>query len=340
MSKYFYLILVSIVLLSCSNSENETGSNNSSNVLSVRTHSIDLISLNNAQCFTSVTVGQNSLEEVGVCWSTSQNPTVAGPHAVGTLNQVTQFYSTNLGPLNMNTTYYIRSYAKDNTGVVYSSQSSFKTLNKVYNLGGGVTDIDGNNYGSVVLNNQEWMAKNLNVSKYRNGDIIPQVTDINQWNNLTTGAWCYYRNDTSNGTVYGKLYNWYAINDPRGLAPQGWHIPSDAEWTDLVNFLGGENAAGPKIKEFVALPWETSFANNQSGFNAIPSGTGYLNYNNVIVNPTLDDVFKNNPKVCYWWSSTVNGDLAFSRNVSSIGNTITRSGLLKKSAISVRCIKN
>ena len=84
------------------------------------------------------------------------------------------------------------------------------------------------------------MLKNLDVSKYRNGDDIPQVTDATTWANLTTGAWCYYENNTANGTVYGKLYNWFAVNDPRGLAPSGWHIPSQAEWVTLQNCLGND----------------------------------------------------------------------------------------------------
>jgi hypothetical protein len=92
---------------------------------------------------------------------------------------------------------------------------------------------------TITIGNQVWTSKNLDVETYRNGDVIPQVQDQNAWNNLTTGAWCYYDNDASNGTKYGKLYNWYAVNDPRGLAPNGYHIPTDAEWTTLVNYLGG-----------------------------------------------------------------------------------------------------
>jgi uncharacterized protein (TIGR02145 family) len=84
------------------------------------------------------------------------------------------------------------------------------------------------------------MRENLDVVTYRNGDIIPQVTDPSLWSSLTTGAWCYYNNDANNGGIYGKLYNWYAVNDPRGLAPEGWHVPTDEEWETLTNKLGGE----------------------------------------------------------------------------------------------------
>lgn len=97
------------------------------------------------------------------------------------------------------------------------------------------------NYETVTIGTQEWKLKNLDVTHYRNGDPIPQVTDPTQWANLTTGAWCYYNNDSTNGTIYGKLYNWYAVNDPRGLAPIGYHIASDQEWATLFTFLGSLN---------------------------------------------------------------------------------------------------
>jgi uncharacterized protein (TIGR02145 family) len=119
-----------------------------------------------------------------------------------------------------------------------------------------VTDIDGNSYNLVEIDTQLWISKNLNVSKYRNGDEIPQVQDASEWAALTTGAWCYYENKEENGTTYGKLYNWYAVNDPRGLAPEGFHIPSDEEWNDLIENLGGENVAGGKMKEKGKVHWD------------------------------------------------------------------------------------
>jgi uncharacterized protein (TIGR02145 family) len=162
--------------------------------------------------------------------------------------------------------------------------------------GNGVTDIDGNQYSSVIIGTQEWMKKNLNVSKYSDGTVIPQVTDPTQWANLTTGAWCYYNNDTANGAVYGKLYNWYAVagihdNDPstpnKILAPQGWHVPSDAEWSILINHLdpnadGGNtlpNVVGGKMKSTGTLSagnglWNSpnTDATNESGFSGLPAG--------------------------------------------------------------------
>jgi uncharacterized protein (TIGR02145 family) len=135
-----------------------------------------------------------------------------------------------------------------------------------------VTDIEGNIYKTVLIDNQEWIAENLNVEHYCNGDIIPQIQDENQWKLLTTGAWCYQENNPENGKSFGKLYNWYAVNDPRGLAPKGWHIPSDADYTKLTSYLGGEEVAGGKLKATTLWESPNTGASNESGFTAFPGG--------------------------------------------------------------------
>jgi uncharacterized protein (TIGR02145 family) len=127
---------------------------------------------------------------------------------------------------------------------------------------------------TIVIGTQQWQAKNLDVAFYRNGDPIPQVTDSTLWANLTTGAWCYYNNDPLNGEIYGKIYNWYAVSDVRGLAPQGWHIPTNEEWTVLSNSLGGLSVAGIKMKVPGTTRWATpnTGADNSSGFAGLPGG--------------------------------------------------------------------
>ncbi len=126
----------------------------------------------------------------------------------------------------------------------------------------------------VQIGTQIWMTKNLNVSRYRNGDPIPQVTNPTEWANLTTGAWCYYNNASANGRFYGKLYNWYAVNDPRGLAPVGYHVPTDDEWTNLTTFLGGPSVGGGKMKSIGTSLWlsPNTNATNSSGFTGLPGG--------------------------------------------------------------------
>ena len=106
-------------------------------------------------------------------------------------------------------------------------------------------------YESVRIGNQEWMTRNLGVDRFRNGDLIPQVESDEEWKKAGENgrsAWCYYDNNPENGKKYGKLYNWYAVNDPRGLAPKGWRVPTNEEWTTLINFLGGKEVAGHKMK--------------------------------------------------------------------------------------------
>lgn len=120
---------------------------------------------------------------------------------------------------------------------------------------------------AVTIGTQVWTTTNLNVTTYRNGDIIPQVTDQTAWNNLTTGAWCYYGNNPAYEPTIGKLYNFYAIIDGRGLAPLGFHIPTLTEWNTLSTFLGGDSVAGGKIKSNTS--WDGT---NESGFNALPGG--------------------------------------------------------------------
>lgn len=130
----------------------------------------------------------------------------------------------------------------------------------------------------VRIGNQIWMLRNLNVSKYRNGDIIPEVKDSATWANLKTGAWCYHTNSSANGKTYGKLYNWYAVNDPRGLAPEGWHIPNLIEFAELRDFLGTNEEAGGKLKHISDSYWILpNDANNSSGFSALGSGVRFQN---------------------------------------------------------------
>ena len=192
-----------------------------------------------------------------------------------------------------------------------------------------VTAQDGKPYKTVKIGNQTWMAENLNVSTYRNGDTIPQVQDPKTWSSLTTGAWCYYGGKAETGARYGKLYNWYAINDPRGLAPEGWHIPTDAEWATLTNFLGGKIESSAKIKS--SKGWsQNGNGTNESGFNALPGGTRSIN-----------EAFSFAGDYGYWWtSSSFDGSNAWNRFLAYNNNYIGRSTGWKQFGNSVRCIKD
>ncbi len=185
---------------------------------------------------------------------------------------------------------------------------------------------------TIQIGTQKWMSKNLDVAFYRNGDPIPQVTDATAWAALTTGAWCYYNNDSTQGNKYGKMYNWYAVNDPRGLAPQGWHIPSDAEWTTLETTLGGSLVAGGKMKEAGTLNWTTpnTGGNNNSGFGGLPGGLrGNLG------------VFNNVPNYGFWWSATEDvTTIAWYRFLVYSSGGISRVNVNKHYGFSVRCLRD
>ena len=274
--------------------------------------------------------GGGNITSRGVVWNTTTGATIALSTKT-TDGTGTGTFSSILTGLTPNTTYYIRAYATNSAGTNYGNEISFKTAAPPALT---VTDIDGNIYKTVTICNQIWTETNLNVSKYRNGDIIPQVTDPTQWRNLTTGAWCYYLNDTANGPIYGKLYNWYAVNDSRGLAPTGYHIPSDSEFTILTTCLGGESVAGDKMKETSSTHWiiPNTVATNASGFTALPGGirgdSGPFNQIGV---------------TCNIWSTTVND--AVNKNVWCL-TLFNNQGITYKStpnygyACSVRCLRD
>jgi len=196
-----------------------------------------------------------------------------------------------------------------------------------------VVDIDGNSYQIINICNQKWTKKNLNVSHYKNGDIIPQVTDPSLWASLTTGAWCYYNNDPANETTYGKLYNWYAVNDPRGLAMTGWHIPTDSEWTTLTDCLGGMSVAGGKMKEDSTLHWWDSNINatNSSGFTGLPGGGR---------RPDGESIYIGGFGI--WWSSTedINTTKALNIGLSYDNGSTERLADNKNFGLSIRCVKD
>jgi uncharacterized protein (TIGR02145 family) len=137
-----------------------------------------------------------------------------------------------------------------------------------------VKDLDGNVYHTVKIGTQTWLAENLKVTHYSNGDAIPTVIDSKQWSNLTTGAYCNYNDDTILANTYGRLYNWYAVIDKRNIAPKGWHLPSLEEVNTLIKYLAGKNNAGCKMKESGTNHWEkpNEGATNESGFTALPGG--------------------------------------------------------------------
>lgn len=205
-----------------------------------------------------------------------------------------------------------------------------------------------NSYDTVRIGNQTWMSENLNVSRFRNGDTIPEAKTYEEWKKADDNeqpAWCYYDNDPENGKKYGKLYNWYAVNDSRGLAPVGYHIPSDAEWKKITDFLGGEDFAGTKMKSKsswlpdpvikggllgIRIGFQDGNGTNTSGFSGLPGGyRGYYG--------TFQTIGENG----FWWSSTeILTFYAWYHYLDNYFGKVYREYNVKRNGFSVRCVKN
>ena len=194
-----------------------------------------------------------------------------------------------------------------------------------------VTDIDGNVYDVITIGTQKWMKQNLNVTHYRNGDAIPNVTDNNAWGTLSTGAYSNYDNDINNANIYGRLYNYFTVADARNLCPTGWHVPSDAEWTTLTTYLGGESVAGGKLKEVGSSHWQSNIgATDENNFTALPGGSRY-NYNGL---------FYGFGSYGFWWSSTIgNPGNGFLRSINNYSTSLISNNYSKLDGYSVRCLK-
>jgi uncharacterized protein (TIGR02145 family) len=184
--------------------------------------------------------------------------------------------------------------------------------------------------GTVRIDTQTWAIANLNVSTFRNGDSIPEARTNKEW--VAAGesgkpAWCYYNNDPASGPKYGKLYNWYAVNDPRGLAPEGWTLPGDADWSALSHFLGGQAAAGTKMK--TTSGWTEGYnGTNESGFTGFPSGYRVENGS-----------FVNLGSIGTWWSTNESKTLEASDHYLARSSSLTRGSNPKQRGESVRCLK-
>jgi uncharacterized protein (TIGR02145 family) len=196
-------------------------------------------------------------------------------------------------------------------------------------------DFDGNVYNAVTIGPQTWMAENLKVSHYRNGEIIPMISIASSWIGNSAGAYCYYNNDVTTVSKYGYLYNWFGATDNRKICPLGWHLPTDNEWEFLINYLGGESVAGGKMKAKGITDWTSpnTGADNTSGFNASPSG--YRSNSN--------GSFLSGKSNAYFWSSNEYSLSPTSANTSYLyylNMYASKSSLPKGSGASIRCVKD
>ena len=231
----------------------------------------------------------------------------------------------------------------ENKSLISAGSSNLAKTEKLLSITKKILSEIKPHYESHRIGNQEWMTRNLDVDRFRNGALIPHIESNEDWEKAGENgqpAWCYYDNDPENGKKYGKLYNWYAVNDPRGLAPEGWQVPTDEEWEILVEYLGGKNIAGHKMKSVEG--WDESVdgdgyihngnGNNSSGFNGLPSGwrDSY-------------GIFVNVGKIADFWSATEDDlNAAWYRSLRFYnGNVYRNKDVNSKSfGASVRCLRD
>ena len=275
----------------------------------------------------------------GVCWGTSSVPTIDNSGTADGSGEGD--FVSSISGLKFGTSYFLRAYAINSAGTSYGSELKFKTKTPGIEFNtsltyGTVTDIDGKSYKTIPIGIQVWMSENLKTSKLNDGTAIPTVTDNAQWSNLITPAYCWYdNNDTLYENIYGAYYNWFAVTTGK-LCPVGWHIPSDSEWQLLVDYLGGSDIAGSKIKETGTNNWvlPNTDATNASGFTALPAGQ----------RGSLDGIFNGQGIYGGWWSTTELDasplSAAWCRWVHGDTTVVARNEIFKEDGFSVRCIKD
>ena len=305
-----------LILMSCSTTPNNNGGNNTV-VIPLAPTNLSAVAVSYSTQV-NLTWTDNSTNEAGY----KVQRKIDGGSFGDVASTAADMYTYSDFGLTPNTTYTYRVYSYNSAGnsLQYSNEVTITTNRSIAIL------------PSVTICNQIWTTKNLDVTTYRNGDDIRQVSDPTAWGNLTTGAWCYYFNNSTYGLTNGKLYNWYAVSDPRGLAPEGWHVPSDAEWTSLANCLGGSSEAGGALKEAGTSNWISPNigATNSSGFTALPSGGRFAS-----------SAFRYIGSSGYWWSSTeTSTSFAWYRTMSTNYASFGGTDLPKAYGFSVRLIKD
>jgi len=350
------LLLVTTLIMffyACSD-DNSPGGNNNGGVTSgivITTTSATNITNTGAISGGNITSdGGSAIIERGVCWSTSINPTIANAHTSN--GSSVGLFTSNITGLTAGVLYYVRAYATNANTTGYGNQITITTTGG----GGGssngcvggpatVTDIDGNVYNVVSIGNQCWMKENLKTTHYKNGVAIPNNLTDAQWQATTSGACADYNNDPTNTTVYGKLYNGYAVADPQGLCPTGWHEPEDWEWNILVKAIdpnadttcigcNQSSLAGGAMKEIGLAHWASpnTGATNSSGFTGLPGGyrgsTGACNYIGYYG---------------YWWSATQSSATSAYNRYLYFNNSNVPSysfNYYKTYGFSVRCVRD
>ena len=324
------LISVTAILtfISCSKNDPVTGA-----IPTVTTDHISAITQTSAIGGGDVTFGGgHSVSARGVCWSTNPIPTIASSKTTDGTGSGS--FTSNLTGLSPNTSYYVRAYATNNLGTGYGTERSFTTLPE--NGGETVTDIDGNVYHIITINKRDWLLENLKTTRYSKGEDIPEIVGNSEWSNMDKGGYCNYNKDAANAEIYGRLYNWFAVDDSRNICPTGWHVPTKTEWESLIDHLGGVSIAGGKMKSTGTLQqgnglWQepNTGATNESGFTALPGGSRDQDGNFLMLSNNAG-----------FWSSSTDGAEAWNYVLTYKYISTEQSLNDKRYGFSVRCIKD
>lgn len=323
----------------------------------VSTGELSEVTTTSAICSGSILSSAGSaVIDCGICWSTTPDPTING-NAVSSFNK-SGSYTCSISDLIPDMSYHVRAYAVTTEGTVYGNTIILttpteagtlpSTLNPDLNYG-KATDIDGNEYHTIVVGAQTWMVENLRVTKFRNGEIIPSVTDNTKWQQLKTAAQCTYNNNTEVNSIrkFGRLYNYFAVKDAGNLAPEGWHIATAMDWEELEDYLKYNQGVSKSLAQAMTskTDWSEStfsgavgtpdsetfmMANNTSGLAALPSGlrADYGQFTGVGV-------------YCAWWvMNEVDGNNAGFRSLNNYGTTIGINYYNQTFGLSVRCVKD
>ena len=353
MKKLFFAFAIIIVLISCK--KETTTPNNSGNTSNDTTKTSNDVSISEFNCASATIVGKiikgqpvsnvtatiaytggNGTSYLSKSHSSSGISGLSATLLAGTLanGEGTLVYTISGTPASVGSAKFVIALGGKSCTITINVDEV--TQNPTSGYGPNISDVDGNSYKTVYIGTQQWMGENLKVSKYSDGTTIPNITDNTQWENNTTGAWAYYNNDAANNVKYGKLYNWYAVskttNGNKNVCPTDWHIPTDAEWTVLTDYLGGLSIAGGKMKEEGTANWNSPNidAVNTSLFTGLPGGFRSYNglYNSI-------GSFGN------WWSSSeLSTHLAWFRNLYNSNGGAYRGNSSKMSGLSVRCLRD
>jgi uncharacterized protein (TIGR02145 family) len=249
-----------------------------------------------------------------------------------------------LTTLSPGTTYHYRIKIKSSAGIIYGKDVVFSTADNtvIFNSDlnyGSVSDIDGNNYKTIEIGTQTWMAENLKTTKLNDGTPVKLATDPGEWWKSGTASYCWVNNEENKfRDTYGALYNWYAVNTLK-LCPEGWHVPDNEEWLAFVTYLGGPINIGNKIKEAGGSHWLNPGANttNESGFTALPAG--YRNFNGPF-KPGSDYAYWRGSEAYWWSSSSAFAGGAYYNGIYANSNSLLKGSWIIEMGLSVRCVKD